>query len=181
MNARLAIIIAAVAGGAAAAPLSSLVIAQDPAPGGRRIAIGFDSIGGDGHIAQRNSAYGANIAPRVTWHSVKGAEGFALVLEDPDAGGAAPFVHWLTWNIPADVTALAEGARPAGPEGRNGRGGVGYWGPHPPSGTHHYYMEVFALDAPLALKAGADRAALVQAMRGHVLASGEAVGLYSAP
>ena len=181
MMSRLAIAIAALAGAAIAAPLSSLMIAQDPAPGGKRVAVHFDSIGRDGHIAARNSAYGANIPPEVNWSPAAGAGSYAVVLEDPDAGGPAPFVHWLAWNIPASRTRLAEGEPPVGAEGRNGRGGVGYWGPHPPSGTHHYYMQVFALDAPLKLGAGADRAALVAAMRGHVLASGEAVGLYSAP
>lgn len=181
MNARLAIVITALAGSALASPLSGLAIAQAPAAGGRHIAVSFDTVGRDGAIAQRHTAYGAGVQPQVNWQSVPSARSYDLVLEDPDAPGGAPFVHWLVWNIPAGVTHLAEGARPAGTEGRNGRGGVGYYGPHPPSGTHHYHLEVFALDAPLTLKAGADRGQLIQAMRGHVLASGEAVGLSSAP
>jgi phosphatidylethanolamine-binding protein (PEBP) family uncharacterized protein len=37
---------------------------------------------------------------------------------------------------------------------------------------------VFALDALLPLGTAADRDALVEAMRGHVIASGEVVGAY---
>jgi Raf kinase inhibitor-like YbhB/YbcL family protein len=169
------------AGPALALPPSSLAIAQAPARGGAHLAVSSDAIGADGHIADRNSAYGAGVSPEVNWSAAAGARAYALALEDPDAPGAGPFVHWLVWNIPPSVTRLNEAAPPPGAQGRNGRGSVGYWGPHPPTGTHHYHIEVFALDAPLALKPGADRGALVQAMHGHVLASGEAVGFFNAP
>ena len=49
------------------------------------------------------------------------------------------------------------------------------------SGVHHYHMQVFALDAPLDIAADADRAALVGAMRGHVLGKARLVGTYAAP
>jgi Raf kinase inhibitor-like YbhB/YbcL family protein len=146
------------------------------------ISVHSDAIGGDGRFAERNSAYGANVPPEVNWTPVPGAKSYAIVLDDPDAPGGAPFVHWLVWNIPSARTRLAEGAPPPGvSEGRNGHGGSGYWGPHPPSGTHHYHLRVMALDTALSLDAGADRAQLAQAARGHVIASGEAVGLFSAP
>ena len=46
---------------------------------------------------------------------------------------------------------------------------------------HHYHFEVFALDRTLALAGGADRDALLAAMRGHVLARGELIGTFAAP
>jgi Raf kinase inhibitor-like YbhB/YbcL family protein len=153
--------------------------AQAAAP----IAVRSSAIGLGGMIAQRNSAYGADRSPQVSWTAVPKARSYAVVLDDPDAPGADPFVHWLMWNIPAGRTHLDEGAAP--PQGavlgRNGLGGTGYWGPHPPSGTHHYHLRVLALDTTVPLAAGADRGQLNLASRGHVIASGEIVGLYSAP
>jgi Raf kinase inhibitor-like YbhB/YbcL family protein len=141
------------------------------------------AMGPAGRIAAANSAYGANRSLPVSWSAAPAAKAYAIVLEDPDAPGAAPFVHWLVWNIPANVTRLAEGAPPpaSAMQGSNGTGAAGYHGPHPPSGTHHYHLEVFALDRPLGLAAGANRDALAAALRGHVIAAGETIGLYSAP
>lgn len=144
----------------------------------------------DGRIGERYSAYGANESPAVSWSGVPaGARSFAVIFDDPDAHGPASFVHWLVWNIPAAVRALPAGlpasaslANPPGAaQGRNGTGGIGYFGPRPPSGVHHYHLRVFALDQPLAIPPGSDRTALGQAMGGHVLASGEVVGTYAAP
>jgi Raf kinase inhibitor-like YbhB/YbcL family protein len=152
------------------------------AAGARPIAVRSTAIGADGRIAGRNTGFGADLSPEVSWTAVPGARAFALILEDPDAPGGRPFVHWLVWNIPAAVTRLAEGAAPVGArQGRNDFGRVGYGGPRPPSGTHHYHLRVVALDAPLALAPGADYTAFAAALRGHVIASGEVVGLASAP
>ncbi|MGH7024489.1 MAG: YbhB/YbcL family Raf kinase inhibitor-like protein [Caulobacteraceae bacterium] len=182
---RTAIALALAASLLAAGPVAAggaLALAQAPAKSSEAVAVASTAIGAGRRIAARNTAYGQNLSPEVNWSAVRGARAYALVLEDPDAAGAQPFVHWLVWNIPARTTRLAEVGLPAGAiQGRNGRGGAGYWGPHPPGGTHHYHLEVFALDAPLALGAGADRNALVAALRGHVIASGETVGLSSPP
>ncbi|MDR3512062.1 MAG: YbhB/YbcL family Raf kinase inhibitor-like protein [Caulobacteraceae bacterium] len=119
-------------------------------------------------------------APPLRWSPVAGARAWAVTLQDPDAPMARPFVHWLVWNIPGAAGGLPEGGLPAGAvQGRNDAGGAGYYGPHPPSGVHHYHFKVFALDAPLALAAGAELPALTAAMRGHVLAQGELVGAFA--
>ena len=176
----LAIALTLAAGTAGAAP--AVVLARVGARSATPIAVQSAAIGADRRFAARNTAFGADLSPEVNWSPVAGAHAWAVVLEDPDAPGARPFVHWLVWNIPAKVTRLAEGVTAAGAlQGRNGRGGLGYWGPHPPSGAHRYYLQVFALDAPLSLAAGADRDALAAVLRGHVLASGEVVGVVTAP
>jgi len=54
----------------------------------------------------------------------------------------------------------------------------GYGGPCPPSGTHRYFFKLYALDTVLALKAGATKAGIEEAMKGHVLARAEWIGLY---
>ncbi len=154
------------------------VAAKCPAP----IVVSSGAIGPDGHIAARNTAYGQNLSLPVSWPAIAGTKAWAVALEDPDAPGPTPFVHWLVWNIPAGVTRLSEGGLPPGAvQGRNGQDSAAYWGPHPPSGIHRYHLEVFALDTPLTLRAGADRDALAAALRGHVIAKGEILGLVAAP
>jgi Raf kinase inhibitor-like YbhB/YbcL family protein len=146
------------------------------------VRITSPAIGADGRIAKAQSNYGANISPPLAWAPIPGAMSYAIVLDDPDAPGPRAFVHWLVWNIPATVTSLAAGEIPPGAvEGRNDNDTVGYFGPRPPSGVHHYHLRVFALNAPLGLPAGADRQALSAAMRDHVMAVGELVGTFAAP
>ena len=97
-----------------------------------------------------------------------------------------PFVHWIAYNIPAMTMTLPEGV-PATPEikgdgmqGLNGTKASGYFGPRPPAGDppHHYHFQLFALDAELPLRPGANKAALIAAMKGHVVGWGELVGTY---
>jgi Raf kinase inhibitor-like YbhB/YbcL family protein len=65
-------------------------------------------------------------------------------------------------------------------QGANFTGKVGYYGPHPPAGDppHHYHFQIFALDTVLQLPANFNRHALINAMKGHVLAKGDLVGVY---
>jgi Raf kinase inhibitor-like YbhB/YbcL family protein len=147
------------------------------------------AIGADGRIPAALSSYGADRSPPLAWTPVAGARSYAIILDDPDASDPRPFVHWLIWNIPGSVATLPEGlppsarlATPTGAvQGRNEHDGVGYWGPHPPSGVHHYHLRVFALDAPLWLAPGADRDALSAAMNGHLLGAGELIASFAAP
>jgi Raf kinase inhibitor-like YbhB/YbcL family protein len=98
----------------------------------------------------------------------------------------APILHWTMFDVPSSVTTLAPAMKdpPAGAKyGANMRGTAQpYTGPHTPVGPkHRYHFQVFALDAPLGLDAGATLENLVAGMKGHVLASGEVVGLGQAP
>jgi phosphatidylethanolamine-binding protein (PEBP) family uncharacterized protein len=53
-----------------------------------------------------------------------------------------------------------------------------YMGPHtPPGPKHHYHFEVFALDRDIAVDPTLTYDALAADMSGHVLASGEVIGL----
>jgi Raf kinase inhibitor-like YbhB/YbcL family protein len=153
------------------------------------VKVSSSALGADGAFSPRNTAYGENRSLPLSWAPVAGAGAYAVVIEDPDAPSPAPFVHWVIWNIPAN--AVPEGLPEAGGltspkgavQGSNGTGGLGYHGPHPPAGTglHHYHIQVFALDGPLPLQAGADLGALRRAMAGHVLAKGELIGTSAAP
>jgi Raf kinase inhibitor-like YbhB/YbcL family protein len=88
----------------------------------------------------------------------------------------ALFDHWVIWNINPEGT-INENSAP-GIQGKNGAGDNAYRGPCPPTGTHHYHFKVFALDAKLNLQSGASKTQLEDAVKGHVLAMGELVGLY---
>jgi Raf kinase inhibitor-like YbhB/YbcL family protein len=71
-------------------------------------------------------------------------------------------------------------AEEAPSEGRNNFGTMGYRGPCPPRGhgPHRYVFRLHALNAGLALSAGADRPELERALEGHVLDTAELVGRY---
>lgn len=141
-----------------------------------------------GAIPRTYSEYFDGVSPPLRWSAVPGAKSYALIMEDPDARPITPFVHWVAWNIPGDVTALPEGvqeqARLTEPEGllqgATSRGSVGYFGPRPPVGDppHRYHVQVFALDTLLDVPAGADRDTVLKAMAGHVIGKGVIVGGY---
>jgi hypothetical protein len=162
-----------------------------PREPGTALELLSDAIDTGGAIDARFTAYGDNRSPPLRWTRVAGAGAYAIILEDPDAPMEKPFVHWLIWNIPGSVDSLPEGlpnadrlVTPQGAiQGKNDNGSFGYFGPRPPAGTgvHHYHFQVFALDGPLALKSDADIRALVDAMKGRVLADSELIGTSAAP
>lgn len=120
---------------------------------------------------------GQNINPPLNIeHIPKQTKSLALIVDDPDAPGKTMFVHWLMWNIPPEREINAESA--PGFQGKNSFGNLRYDGPAPPSGTHHYYFKVYALDSVLKLKAGATLPELERAMTSHIIGYGELVGLY---
>jgi Raf kinase inhibitor-like YbhB/YbcL family protein len=140
-------------------------------------------------IPTKHSEYADGVSPPLAWSPVNGAKSYAIIAEDPDAKPIKPFVHWVAWNIPADVTKLPEGVqeqpRLTDPEGmlqgRTSRGVVGYFGPRPPVGDkqHHYHFQILALDKMLDIPPGADRDQVLAAAEGHVIAKGELIGTYA--
>ena len=140
-------------------------------------------------IPKKYTGDGEDISPPLSWSGLPdGTAELALIVDDPDAPTREPWVHWVLYKIPATLSGLPEGVdkseRPANVpgamQGRNSWGRVGYGGPAPPRGhgTHHYRFRLYALDAPLEVKPGLDKSALLAAMRGHILAEAEIVGTY---
>jgi hypothetical protein len=141
-------------------------------------------------IPRRYTGDGEDVSPELSWSGVPpAAKELALLVEDPDAPTPEPWVHWVLYRIPPTTMSLAEHvlaalhvAQPAGAlQGKNSwPKGIGYRGPAPPKGhgLHHYYFRLYALDVPLNLEPGADKATVVKAMSGHILADGELVGTY---
>lgn len=133
-----------------------------------------------GTIPERHTCDAANVSPPLAWSGVpEGAKSLALIADDPDAPKTV-WVHWVLYNVPAEVGGVEEGRVPAGAvEGANDFGERGYGGPCPPSGSHRYDFTLFALDAPVALAPGASKQELLDAMEGHVLAQARLEGRYA--
>ena len=150
-----------------------------------------EAIGIDGAIEARYSALEQNLSPPLRWTPLDEAGAWAVIVEDPDAPREHPFVHWMIWNIAGDAEGLAEGvantSHPITPQGAvqgmNDNGSPGWFGPEPPPGTglHRYYFQLFALDGPLTLHADADLRALVDTLKGRVVAQTELIGTFAAP
>lgn len=128
---------------------------------------------------------GSDVSPALGWTAPpEGTQSFALIMDDPDAPRRT-FVHWVLYDLPASARDLPEDVAPqrtlpsGACQGRNDFGRVGYGGPCPPPGPpHRYHFRLFALDTRLDLKAGATRAELDRAARGHVIAEAELMGRY---
>lgn len=122
---------------------------------------------------------GKNINPSLAISEApKGAKSLALTVHDPDAP-SGNFAHWVMWNIDPSVKIIQQESVPAGAvQGTNSAGRVGYDGPCPPSGTHHYIFKLYALDTVLELDSATTKSVLEQAMAGHILAEDELAGLY---
>lgn len=135
------------------------------------------------------AADGGNISPPLEWQpGPAGTKSYVIVMEDPDVNENSPFVHWLIYNIPAGVTKIEKAVPPAPQvprpkdalQGENDRGNIGYFGPKPPpeDPAHHYHFQVFAVDKRLNISFGASREELLDALKGHVLASGKITATY---
>jgi len=136
-----------------------------------------------GAIPKLNTGEGADLSPALEWSGEPpDTKSFALIVDDPDAP-AGTWNHWLLWDVPASVHSVAQGFRPGqlGVSGANDFGKPGYGGPMPPRGhgPHRYFFKLHALDVPtLGLRAGAKRAELDRALKGHVLAEARHMGRY---
>lgn len=127
---------------------------------------------------------GRNVSPPLSWENApKGAEGFAIIMDDPDAPGGT-FTHWIIVNIPANETGLQEGIpkteklENGAIQGKNSAGKIGYSGPCPPSGTHRYIFRIYALHMKLDLQPGADMTQMEATMRDHIMGKAELMGTY---
>ncbi|MDN5864487.1 MAG: YbhB/YbcL family Raf kinase inhibitor-like protein [Gammaproteobacteria bacterium] len=143
-----------------------------------------------GTIPARFTCTGENVSPPLAWSGApEGTKSFALVIKDPDAPDPkAPkmtWIHWVLYDIPADVHKLAEGASKQLPHGT--RTGENSWkrddygGPCPPIGSHHYVHVLYALDTVLPNLHHPTAHELEAAMQGHILSKTRLVATYKKP
>lgn len=130
-------------------------------------------------IPKKYTCDGENVSPPLKWSGVPAeAQSLALIADDPDAP-IGTWVHWVLYDMPPDLDSLPEGVQGVGTQGVNDFRKTGYGGPCPPRGSEHrYYFKVYALDTTTGLKPGATKRDLENAMRGHILAQGQLMGIY---
>ncbi len=125
---------------------------------------------------------GANQSPRVRLKGLDpGTVSVAIMVFNPFEKSCCSFTPWTIWNLPplpvipagipregtvtAPVTAL---------QGVTDYGTIGYTGPCPPPAQMiRYQFRVYGLDTLLNIPPGANKHALVAAMKGHVVQYGE--------
>ena len=149
-----------------------------------------------GVIPSRHAQPGRDVSPPLTWGSAPDStKSFLLVVHDADAAtgdGTDDLLHWMVWNIPGTATGLPAGI-PQGAQRPDGMRQISVSGPYyrgpaaPATGPeHHYLFELYALDitlpqAAVGLPAALTRAAVMEAIRGHVRGKGVLMGRYRRP
>ena len=132
-----------------------------------------------GRIPAKYTCDGDNVNPPL---DVKGipeeTKSLVLIVDDPDCP-TGTWDHWIVWNIPRKGK-IEEDSVP-GTEGMNDFRKQSYGGPCPPPGTHRYFFKVYALDKKLGLglEQSARKNDVERSMKGHIIAEGQLVGLYS--
>ncbi len=150
-----------------------------------QVKVTSPAFAGGGMIPARFTCDGEDVSPPLEWSGLPEATAsVAVICDDPDAPHGT-WVHWVLVDLPANCGGVKE-ALPADKklpdgsvQGTNDFKRIGYGGPCPPGGTHRYIFRVYALDRKLTLAPGADKAAVVRAMEGHILAWGELMARYA--
>ena len=163
--------------------------ATETTAGGGQFALSSSAFDNGGTIPTRFTCDGENVSPPLSIADPpEETQSFALLLTDPDAP-SPPFVHWLLWDLPADVREIPANV-PNSPiidslggakQGTNGAGEIGYTGPCPPEGDprHTYLFSLFALEESLGLDPGADYERVLDALFPRAIARSRLVGQYA--
>ena len=136
-------------------------------------------------IPKEYTCDGSDISIPLSWNDVpERTKGFALIADDPDAPRGT-WVHWVLYDIPAEVRELSAGIgneeslQNGAKQGKNDFGKVGYGGPCPPGGpAHRYHFKLYALNEMTGLRPRATKQQLLDAMKGHVLGEAQLTGTY---
>jgi len=138
-----------------------------------------------GPIPKQHTGEGVDVSPALSWSNApEGTKAFAVICHDPDAplvspGGTYGYVHWVLYNIPADVTSLDE--RSTGyTNGKTDFGTEIYGGPMPPNGhgQHHYYFWVLALNEQVELEPGLTMWQLLDRIEPNLIGMNRLLGTY---
>jgi Raf kinase inhibitor-like YbhB/YbcL family protein len=123
-----------------------------PSPSPAPFQLTSTAFAANGPIPAEYTCKGADRSPELAWAGVPvGTNALVLFVDDPDG---RDWVHWSVLDIDPATTGLPAGVKPSADspqQGTNDFGKVGYGGPCPPSGTHHYQFTLYALATPLGL------------------------------
>jgi para-nitrobenzyl esterase len=170
----------------APAPTRPNALQEFPPKDGAHLTVTTPAFADGGDIPFENTQYRGNTFPGLAWTAgPAGTKSYAIIMQDTDGNrNGMPILHWTMYNVPVSVTKLdpgmmAAGNPPGSSYGPNARGdSQPYMGPRtPPGPKHHYHLQVFALDTVLTADPSMSYDGLTGAMRDHILASGEVVGL----
>src|SRR5262245_11282288 len=168
--------------------IAQLALTNAPAKGKAKLTVTTPAFKNMADIPFENTQYEGNKFPGLEWTAgPAGTKTYVVIMQDTDIlRNGAPILHWSIVDIPATMTKLPAGMTdaPAGTmHGPNMRGTMQpYMGPRTPEGPkHRYHIQVFALDTSVGNESMQSYDAMLGAMKGHVLASGEVIGLGSAP
>ena len=140
--------------------------------------VSSSAFGPDHPIPSKYTCDGDGVSPPLAWSTPpKETQSVAILVDDPDAPSGS-FLHWLVTDIPPEMSSLDEGAAMPRDSSvvENDAGNISYYGPCPPSGTHHYHFHVYALDTTLGRPENRDE--FLAAIKGHIVDEGEVVAVY---
>jgi len=134
----------------------------------------------NGSIPSKYTCDGADVNPPLAIENVPTeAKALVLIVDDPDAP-VGTWVHWVMWNINPSTKEIKENSVPQDAvQGMTDFRKQKYGGPCPPSGTHRYFFKLYAIDSTLPLRPNSTKPVVEGAMKGHILAKAELIGLYA--
>jgi para-nitrobenzyl esterase len=164
--------------------LGALALTSVPAKGSATLTVTTPAFKQMADIPYENTQYRTNTFPGLEWTAgPAGTKSYVVIMQDTDAMiRNAPILHWTMVNIPGTKLDVGMTDPPSGANfGPNMRGAnQAYMGPRTPAGPkHRYHLQVFALDTTLPTDPALTYDTLLAAMKDHVLASGEVIGLGS--
>ena len=129
-------------------------------------------------IPKKYTCEGGDINPPLSFKNVPlAAQSLVLTVSDPDAPEGT-WSHWVVYNISPNMSEIIKNTNP-GTEGLNDFGKYAYGGPCPPDERpHHYIFRLYALDTFLIINEGPTLGEVEKAIRGHILAQTQLVGIY---
>ena len=139
-----------------------------------------------GQLPREYTGFGESATLPLEWSGAPAAtRSYALILHHVDPEGKAKW-YWTVYNIPSGTCSLPRNAKDVGILGNNSvNGRTEYAPPHSKGpGDKTYVYTVYALSAPLSLHVPAvevSRSALLEAMKGRVLASAELKVVFARP
>ena len=107
------------------------------------------------------------------------AKSLVLIVDDPDAPKGT-WTHWVVVNIDPKTDAFQEDSvPPRSLQTITSFGKLGWGGPCPPSGMHHYHFKLYALDIEkLDVSGTAEVKQIIEAMAKHIISATQLIGLY---